>query len=231
MPVIGITSSIDFNLQTHWLGLKYIEAVRAAGGLPLILPNLPANKILEVLKVVNGIILSGGGDVDPFYLGEDPHPYLGEVDPKRDEFELSLVKEVLKTNMPLLGICRGAQVLALAAGGKMEQHLYNKNGKNIQHMQKAPRWHSSHNVKVKKNTLLYSIIKKEEIMVNSFHHQGMFVVPSGFQVSASSSDGVVEALESRSHDFVVGVQWHPEALVETKEENLDIFKRFVEECR
>lgn len=113
----------------------------------------------------------------------------------------------------------------------MEQHLYNKNGKNIQHMQKAPRWHSSHNVKVKKNTLLYSIIKKEEIMVNSFHHQGMFVVPSGFQVSASSSDGVVEALESRSHDFVVGVQWHPEALVETKEENLDIFKRFVEECR
>ena len=158
MPVIGITSGVDYKKEVGWLGLKYIEAILAAGGLPLVLPNLPPDKAPEVLSVLQGVLLSGGGDLGSFYLKENPHPSLGEIDPKRDAFELALILEALRVNKPVLGICRGAQVLAVVSGGRIIQHLEDNSPSRIQHNQIAPRWYSSHKVEIAERTLLYDII-------------------------------------------------------------------------
>ncbi len=230
MPVIGITSAVDYKKEAGWLGLKYAEAILAAGGLPLVLPNLPPDRAPEVLSVVQGVLLSGGGDLGSFYLEENPHPSLGEIDPQRDVFELALTREALRVNKPILGICRGVQVLAVVSGGKITQHLEDESPSRIQHNQIAPHWYSSHKVEIAGRTLLYDIIKKREIKVNSFHHQAVVKVPPGFQSSASAPDGVIEALESSCHSFVLGLQWHPEILLETEKESLLIFKEFVAAC-
>lgn len=227
-PIIGITTDIGKE-NRHVLNHNYVKAVIQAGGLPVILPVGIEEDVKQLSKTLDGLLLTGGGDIDPTLFDEEPHKHLGDVSPKRDSIEIELAKEMLSLNKPVLGICRGLQVLNIALGGNMFQDIYSQNTSTLlQHVQKAPRIHQSHFVQVKEGSLLQSIAESDQIKVNSFHHQAVKDVPNPLIISGTASDGIIEAIESEDHAFVLGVQWHPEALAETGDQvSLRIFEKFI----
>lgn len=230
-PIIGITASLEgpkINVQR-----ENCDAVVLAGGLPFIIPYFVDKQTIHQLSShLDGLLLSGGGDIDPFLFEEEPIPKLGSITPERDFLEVQLIHDMLVQDKPILGICRGCQILNVAAGGNMFQDIYSQMEKELlQHAQQAPRYHVSHMAMIQKNTLLHRIMEEEQIKVNSFHHQAVKDLAQGFQVSALASDGVIEAFESREHSFVLGVQWHPEDLYQKHPDMLKLFKAFVEACR
>lgn len=228
MPVIGVTPSRD-ERGTLSVGREYLEAVLKAGGLPLIIPYMEnAEAIRQVAGRIDGLLLTGGGDIDPTWFGEEPIPGLGWIDPERDHLEVVLIRRIMEESKPILAICRGCQILNVAAGGDMFQDLYHQREGLLQHMQKAPRSHLSHSVEVAKNSLLYRIAGNAAMKVNSFHHQAVRKVAPGFVASATAKDGVIEAVESTRHPFVLGVQWHPEHLVEVDVISRRLFEAFVQ---
>ncbi|MGG0668545.1 gamma-glutamyl-gamma-aminobutyrate hydrolase family protein [Lederbergia citrisecunda] len=229
-PIIGITSNIDSTV--HTLQNTYIQAVTAAGGVPLLIPTGVENDAQQITTLVDGLIVSGGGDLNPQLFNEEPLPQLGNVTPERDGIELELVRHMLTLDKPILGICRGHQVLNVAFGGTLYQDI-NSQSTNplLQHDQKAKREHQSHAVHIEKGTLLASITASEKIMVNSFHHQALKDVPSPLIVSGKASDGIIESVESPEHHFVVGVQWHPEALMEKDDQvSMRLFSAYMKAC-
>ena len=231
-PIIGITADMDserkYNLNTN-----YVTAVIRAGGLPLILPNGIEQDLKQVAEMLDGLLLTGGGDIDPTLFNEEPHANLGEVTPTRDKLEIALAKEIIEINKPILGICRGLQILNVALGGTVFQDIQSQStNPALQHSQKAPRSYQSHFVQVKKDTILESITETPKIKVNSFHHQAVKNVPKPLIISGTASDGIIEAIESTAHHFVLGVQWHPEALAENDDAvSLRLFNKFIEKCR
>jgi len=230
-PVIGITTDVRQDGE-NILKNTYVQAVMRAGGLPMIVPVGLEEDVEQLIEMFDGLLLSGGNDINPMLFNEEPHEYLGVVSPSRDSSELELARRMLKTGKPILGICRGIQVLNVAVGGTLYQDLYKQNDSPIlQHIQKAPNTHCSHYVQLDKGSLLESIAGSERIQVNSYHHQSLKEVPSVFKVTAVASDGIVEAIESTDEQFVLGVQWHPEALsVAGDAVSLRIFERFISEC-
>lgn len=229
-PIIGVTTSLqDENLIT--LSHDNVDSIVKAGGVPVILPNLVDSEHIErVANSIDGLLVTGGGDIDPTLFGEEPHPNLGSITPTRDEFEIAIIKKMMEQDKPVLAICRGCQILNIAAGGDMYQDIYNQTDKPLlQHTQKAPRHHGSHFVDVKEGSLLYQITQSNRLKVNSFHHQAVRHVAQGFQESGTASDGIIEALESVEHSFIIGVQWHPECMVKNGDTpSNDIFAKFVE---
>jgi putative glutamine amidotransferase len=214
-PWIGVTAALQAgaaDLEGTWVSNDYTDAVLAAGGIPVVLPlgDVQAGRAGDWLSRLDGLMLTGGVDVDPAFFGEEPVRGLGEVCPQRDVFEMALVEEAFLRNMPVLAICRGMQVMNVVAGGTLIQDLVSQGRGSLQHRQKAPRWHGSHWIDVVPQSKLAAILGAEELRVNSFHHQAVKDVAPGMEVSATSSDGVVEAIESTRHRFAVGVQWHPE---------------------
>jgi putative glutamine amidotransferase len=230
VTVIGITCSFNDKRQVSTLGANYTRAILLAGGIPVILPSLPPDTVPAMLDQIQGLVLSGGGDIDPFILEEDPHPAISDVEPARDAFELALARQAMERNMPLLGICRGAQVLAIAGGGRLQQHLEPDAPCRIQHMQSAPRSHPSHTIRILPGTCLALLVGEKEMRVNSFHHQAVKAVGPGFKVAALASDGVIEAIENPGYNFVLGLQWHLEAQVESCAKNMGILRRFMAAC-
>lgn len=230
-PVIGITTDVQQDGE-NILKNTYVQAVIRAGGLPMIVPVGLEQDVEQLIEMFDGLLLSGGNDINPMLFNEEPHEYLGVVSPSRDSSELKLARRMLKTGKPILGICRGLQVLNVAVGGTLYQDLYKQNDSPIlQHIQKAPNTHCSHYVQLDKGSLLESIAGSERIQVNSYHHQSLKEVPSDFKVTAVASDGIVEAIESTDEQFVLGVQWHPEALSAAGDAvSLRIFERFISEC-
>ena len=230
-PVIGITTDVQQDGE-NILKNTYVQAVIRAGGLPMIIPVGLEQDVDQLIEMFDGLLLSGGNDINPMLFNEEPHEYLGVVSPSRDSSELELARRMLKTGKPILGICRGLQVLNVAVGGTLYQDLYKQNDSPIlQHIQKAPNTHCSHYVQLDKGSLLESIAGSERIQVNSYHHQSLKEVPSDFKVTAVASDGIVEAIESTDEQFVLGVQWHPEALSAAGDAvSLRIFERFISEC-
>lgn len=230
-PVIGITTDVQQDGE-NILKNTYVQAVIRAGGLPMIVPVGLEQDVDQLIEMFDGLLLSGGNDINPMLFNEEPHEYLGVVSPSRDSSELELARRMLKTGKPILGICRGLQVLNVAVGGTLYQDLYKQNDSPIlQHIQKAPNTHCSHYVQLDKGSLLESIAGSERIQVNSYHHQSLKEVPSDFKVTAVASDGIVEAIESTDEQFVLGVQWHPEALSAAGDAvSLRIFERFISEC-
>ena len=222
-PRIGITTStlerapegaIAVSTATH---LSYARCVYDAGGLPLLLPNLPAADADEVLGCLDGLLLSGGGDLDPAHWGEAPHPALGLIDPVRDTYEIALVNAALRRDLPLLGICRGVQVMAVATGGALWQDIPTQCPDSLCHAQAAPRDTATHAVTVVPGSLLAHLLAPEageriNIPVNSFHHQAPRVCGRIWQPVAHSSDGLIEALVAPAASFALGVQWHPEEM-------------------
>jgi putative glutamine amidotransferase len=229
-PIIGITSNIDST--THSLQNTYIHAVIAGGGIPLVIPTGLESDAQQITTLIDGLIITGGGDINPLLFNEEPVQQLGNVTPERDTIELELVKQMLTLDKPILGICRGHQVLNVALGGTLYQDINSQSaGQILQHDQKAKREHQSHSVHIEQGTILAAIATTEKIMVNSFHHQALKDVPAPLIVSGKASDGIVEAVESTDHHFVVGVQWHPEALIQKEDQfSTRLFQAYMNAC-
>jgi putative glutamine amidotransferase len=208
-PLIGICSNYNLKDEEYCLCDYYVESLLRAGGTVMMLPPVKDEEIMEqYLESCQGVVFPGGGDVDPYYWGEVPCWELGEINPRRDYFELKLAEKVITRKMPALGICRGCQVLNVAAGGTLLQDINTA----MAHQQKAPRNYPFHNIVIKPDTLLCSIMNESEIRVNSFHHQAIAHPGTGILVSALAPDGIIEAIESREAPFILGVQWHPECM-------------------
>ncbi|MDW7675563.1 MAG: gamma-glutamyl-gamma-aminobutyrate hydrolase family protein [Bacillota bacterium] len=213
MVLIGITPELDMHNNCYKLNQSYVEAILTSGGTPVIVPiTSDIKQILSILANLRGIVLSGGGDPDPFYFGEEPLQTSGPINPFRDQFELGLAKEALALQMPILGICRGCQIMNIAAGGSIYQDITHIS--NLQHTQMAPRWYPTHYISIEAGTRLFNIIQDNKIRVNSMHHQAIAKVAPDFAVSAISSDSIIEAIES-NNGKAIGVQWHPEELLDT----------------
>ena len=229
-PLIGITCSVDEQADRLQLNAPYLQAIEAAGGIPVILAG-SEETARQVLARLDGILFTGGVDLDPAYFGEAPLPGLGEVSPRRDTFEVELCRAAYRLKVPSLGICRGCQLMAIALGGDVYQDLPSQRPESLQHVQHAPRGHKSHDVSVTPGTRLSAIAGLESIRVNSFHHQAVRKLPEGAQLCAGAPDGVVEAFEDPGHPFWLAVQWHPEGLYQGDETAMRLFKALVEAAR
>lgn len=207
-PRIGITTYGRDHEDRFCLPAAYVEAVRQAGGVPLLLP--PGESPSEgVLEMVDGLILAGGGDIDPAHYGGEPHPTLYLVDPERDRFELRLARRALEQDVPVLGICRGSQVLNVAWGGDLVVHLPEGEEAVVRH-RLPPRVPTDHEVRVEPASRLASVLGQTELWVRSWHHQAVRRVAPGWRAVAWAPDGTVEAVEYLQDAWAVGVQWHPE---------------------
>ncbi|MBS4007611.1 MAG: gamma-glutamyl-gamma-aminobutyrate hydrolase family protein [Clostridium sp.] len=217
---IGITCNLSKN--ENRLSSAYVRAVVRTGALPFLLP-VGGNQCQwqEMLNGIDGLLLSGGGDLDARFYGEDALPGQGYVQPERDAMELFLARCALDKGIPLLGICRGAQIMAVAAGGTLHQDLAGV--QKIQHQQRAPSTYPIHRIKMRRSSLLRRILQAEEIRVNSMHHQAV-KQPGRFVVSAVAPDGVTEGIELPGHPFALGVQWHPECLADDCRHGRALFK-------
>lgn len=228
-PRVGITMSTEQGKL--FVNREYCDAIIQAGGIPFLLPYTEEPAIIgEMAASCDGLLLSGGGDIDPTLFGEEPIPGLGEIVPVRDEMEILLIREFMKQNKPILGICRGCQILNIALGGDMYQDLTSQKTPLLQHSQKAPRSHASHTIEIKDGSLLKSIVGKSSTKVNSYHHQAVRVTASSLVASAWTSDGVIEAIEGKNHPFVLGVQWHPESMASSQTDAQKLFRAFVDAC-
>jgi putative glutamine amidotransferase len=216
-PLIGLSTSVTIDAvpERAFLNAPYLHAVQQAGGIPVLLPpHLDAVSRAGLLDRLDGLVLSGGGDVDPARYGDAPHPRTADVSPARDTLEIALVHQALERDTPVLAICRGIQVLNVALGGTLHQHLTDDPGGPVAHAQSEPRSRPTHTVKVlTEGTRLGRIVGDAELAVNSFHHQAVRRLGDGLREVAWAPDGLVEAVELAGDRLVVGVQWHPEDLV------------------
>ncbi|SFS79871.1 gamma-glutamyl-gamma-aminobutyrate hydrolase family protein [Marininema halotolerans] len=229
-PIIGLTISYENEMCT--CRRDYSEAILFGGGLPLMIPPTRDKEIHQQLAtLLDGLLLTGGKDINPYLFNEEPLPGLGVVEPERDLMEMSLSQEFIRTNKPILAICRGCQLLSVALGGSMYQDLPSQKEKLLQHTQRAPRNHPSHRVKVKGESLLFRITKQRDIRVNSFHHQAVKIIPDRCVISGTSLDGVIEAYEGKNDPFLLALQWHPEAMLKEDVTSQAIFKSFISACR
>ena len=232
-PVIGITG--NYGEKGCELAPGYYQSVVEAGGAPVVIPPyLDAEALSATLDRLDGIIFSGGGDLNPLLVGEEPLPGLGSVCPQRDEAELMLVREAYLRQLPILGICRGIQVMAAALGGKVFQDICSQYTAQplIKHSQAMPREYASHTVFASENSLVRSIIGSDTLAVNSFHHQAVAEAGPHMVVSATSSDGIIEAIESSEHKPLLGVQWHPECFILRGDRSMmPIFRWLTDEAR
>jgi putative glutamine amidotransferase len=232
-PIIGVTPSYDYDKMTAYVRPGYCEGIIEAGGIPLLLPFTTNDSVIsEVFDKIDGILLAGGVDIDPFYFQESVMPYNGSISPERDYLELLMAARAIEEKKPVLGICRGCQVLNVAGGGSLFQDIYSqiKDKPMLEHTQKAPAWYGTHEVTIQKDSLLLDILGTESIRTNSFHHQSIKDVADGFIISAVTSDGIIECIEHISHPFCLGLQWHPERMWEKDRIFLKPFERFVEMC-
>lgn len=232
-PLILVSADCDVDSgDLVKLGADYARAVYWAGGLPFVaVPSIERGRApqmaAEMCSMARGLVLTGGPDVLPDLFGQKPHPKLGAVNPFRDEFELALALEALQADLPTLAICRGMQLLNVAAGGGLIQDIESCVSGAHAHNVAAPRWLPTHPVSIARGSILQMVVERDSIMVNSFHHQAVDPVAPGFEVTARAEDGVVEAIEKAGSRFTVGVQWHPEALAGRYPEALRLFREFV----
>jgi putative glutamine amidotransferase len=227
-PIIGISSDVQLTTFGAWteesalVPTDYTRAVEQAGGRALLIP--PSDDgVEETLDVLDGLVLSGGSDLDPASYGQDPHPETKGVIEARDRAELALLRGALERDMPVLAVCRGSQILNVGLGGDLVQHLPEVVGHDDH--KHTPGQYADHDVSVDSDTRLGALLG-DRAPVKSHHHQGFGRIGSGLRESAHAEDGTVEALEDPSRRFALGVLWHPEAGEDTR-----LFEAFVEEAR
>lgn len=234
-PLIGLTTSVrpdGAGLSSDGLRQTYVQAVRYAGGAPVLIPAGPEDVLRDTFERLDGLLLPGGLDVAPAEYGEAPHPRLGSVEPERDRVELTLCRWALAGEKPVLGICRGIQVMNVAAGGTLYQDIPSQYKTDIAHAsdQTLPRAYLAHNVALEPGMRLTRLVGAEPLPVNSWHHQAIKDLASGLVVSARSADGIIEGAEVPGHRFAVSVQFHPEDLYRLDERIQRLFAGFVAVC-
>ncbi len=223
-PLIGIptrTRITGSGVPADELRRAYAQAVADAGGRPVLLPLVDGEA--PMLDGLDGVLLAGGCDVDPLHYGEPPHPRLGEIDPPRDRHELELARACLDRRRPVLGLCRGHQVLAVASGGALWQDLPSQVAPATSHAQTLV---DAHPVTLSPGSRLATILACQRLHVNSRHHQAAKTLGSGWAATGHSDDGVVEGIELADHPFAIGVQWHPEDLT-TRAEHRRLFSALI----
>jgi putative glutamine amidotransferase len=239
-PVIGLTSrtlplkAAQKTRLAETVARAYVEPLEAAGALPLLLPNCDDPELAGAyLDLVDGVLLTGGDDPHPRVFGEAPHPRIDVVDERRDRFELALVPAARKRGLPVLGICRGAQLMNIALGGDIFQDVPSQTESPISHAQKTLDDGPWHDVEVAAGSRLAAVVGAGVHRVNSFHHQACRRLGEGLSAGATAvGDGLVEAVEDPAHTFFLGVQWHPEIGRRGPEEaGLALFRAFVEAAR
>jgi len=208
--LIGL--SVNHKEDTSRIADTYVNAVVKAGGSPVLIPCITDETVLEeIVSRIDGLILSGGDDIYSPLFGEELHPAVESYDLERDQYEMALVKQAVERQMPVLGICRGCQVINVAFGGSLIQDIPSQVPEStINHNQEEAREVATHSVRISPESRLHQIAKAEQIMVNSFHHQAVKAVAPGFEAVALAEDGVIEAIESSEEKVILGVQWHPE---------------------
>src|SRR5579871_550117 len=224
-PVIGITTYGRDANKRFSLPAVYVDAVRRAGGIPLLIPpgepDLP-----QLLDLLDGVILSGGGDIDPQRYAGAQHDTIYMIDPERDSSEINLARILARQDLPVLGICRGTQVLNVALGGTLIEHSPDAVGEDIPH-RAPPRLPVSHEVNVAPESRLAVIIGQTHISPTSWHHQAIRQPAPRLKVVASAPDGTIEAVEMPSHPWLIAVQWHPEITAATDPEQQRLFDEMV----
>lgn len=231
-PLIGVTTSVTVGQypERAYVNAAYLRAVQVAGGIPLLLPPHLTNEARSDLSHrIQGLVLTGGGDLDPQRFGEPAHATVYEVSAARDDLELALVESAIETETPLFAICRGVQVLNVALGGTLWQDLSSDVGTTVVHTQKERRDRATHPVTISGETRLAEVLGAHEIDVNSFHHQAIRKLGSGLRDVAWAPDGVIEGVEwSDARMLVLGVQWHPEDLAEHDPSAANLFRALVD---
>lgn len=227
-PVIGLTHSLHLDEDTLHMPTSYVKCLTAAGAVPLILPATKDEAVIEqYLGLVDGLLFVGGDDVNPLAYGEYPLRQCGDICPLRDEYELSLCRMAIAKKLPILGICRGIQVINVALGGSLYQDLPSQLPESIAHSQKLISRYASHPVSISEGSRLQRIYGGTEVMVNTYHHQAVKQPAPALTVTAKSPDGVIEGVEMADYPFFVGVQWHPERM----QEHMPLFHAFVDACK
>ncbi|MDR6997709.1 gamma-glutamyl-gamma-aminobutyrate hydrolase family protein [Neobacillus niacini] len=232
-PIIGITTSYvkyNDNMEGVYIHHDYHRAVERAGGIPFLLPVVKDEEaVKQYAALCDGIIFSGGEDIDPHFYGKPPHVKIGFFRTERDEFEIKLFDYYLKTKKPIFGICRGLQIINVACGGTLIQDIPSLKEKEVHlHEQTIPRHLPFHRVKLKKNSWMEGIWGKEDMQVNSLHHQAIEELGEGLAITALADDGIIEAVEGMGHPYLIAVQWHPESMSEKHPEMQELFNQLVE---
>jgi putative glutamine amidotransferase len=220
-PLIGLTCCSDrgpdwiphaSEQYLDFLFRDYQRGVEFAGGIPALIPIVKdLSTVKALLGRIDGLILTGGPDVSTRFYGEEPKVGIRGMDYERDLIEIEATKEAKKRSIPILGICRGIQLIAVAFGGTLHQDISRELPRSLDHSQKAPKRINTHKVKLNTKSRLFKILQEETIWVNSNHHQAIKALPSHFVATAKASDGIIEAIEDPRERFLIGVQWHPEA--------------------
>jgi putative glutamine amidotransferase len=239
-PLIGITSfetkySEPPHLPIFALNRRYVMAIEAAGGAPLMLPpGLSDDSLHVTFDRLDGLLLSGGGDIDPVCYGEAPHSATREISADRDRMELALARWTVNEDKPVFAICRGIQVLNVALGGSLVQHIPTQVDGALQHTfepTQVARDHIAHSVQIESGTCLREVMGVDRAGANSWHHQSIKQVAPSLRVTAHAPDGVIEAVELPAHRFAIGVQWHPEWLYDDQPEMMRLFEALVQAAR
>lgn len=231
-PILGLVPSVDLAQDRYSVAGAYCRAVEGAGGLPVVLPlTADAADAARIMEFCDGILFTGGPDVDPALYGEETLSACGQIIPERDEMEEVLFRAAMAAEKPILGICRGIQVINVVLGGTLWQDLPSQVGGGVCHSQPEPYNQPCHLVSVVPDTPLAGLVGRKEIAVTSRHHQAIKDLAPGLKVMAYGPDGVVEAVWMPGKPFVWGVQWHPESIYPTSEESQKLFAAFVEQCR
>lgn len=238
--IIGISASLKFEdkegfflgYEYSYVGNNYVNAISKSGATPILIPIIEDEEQIESqIKFIDGLLISGGYDIDPYFYNEEPLEKLEALYPKRDIYELKLIKLALKHKKPILAICRGFQILNVAFGGSLYQDLSYRENTFIKHRQIAEPQQTTHSISIEKSSVLFEIASKTQERVNSFHHLALKSIGENLKVVAFAKDGVAEAIEYIKDDiFILGVQFHPEMMFETNEFARNIFKKFIEIC-
>ena len=234
-PLIGVSTSITVGTHPEraYVNSTYLFAIQQAGGIPLPLPpQLSPHALGTVAAMLDGLLLTGGGDMDPAAFGEPPHPTLYDVAPSRDALETAAIGIALDRGLPVLAVCRGIQVLNVALGGSLHQDVGSDPGTPLTHSQKEPRDQPTHAVKLASDSRLAAVMGTDALEVNSMHHQAVKALGKGLRAVAWSPDQVVEGVElDDPARLVLGVQWHPEELVRQSDAARRLFAALVDASR
>ena len=230
IPLIGVLPNVDGEKKSK-IENTYIKVIEASGGMAILLPYTANPESIErFVGLCDGFIFAGGADIEPARYGEEKHPLCGETTPYRDEVEFLAFEKIMKTEKPIMGICRGSQLINVALGGTLYQDIPSEIKTDLTHKQEHPHSEPAHEANVVSGSLLHSLIGKSRIHINSLHHQAIKELGDGLTPMAVADDGIIEAIVRTGKRLVWGFQWHPEKTFDNSADSKIIFKKFIEEC-